>query len=104
MLNRHAEAAKHIKDAQAAGHPSTLTIDRAGAAANRKASLKGIPTKKGLDRDEYPPAKFGEGGSGASVRHINPSDNRGAGKIIGNQCSGLACGTQVRIERIDVVD
>jgi hypothetical protein len=30
------------------------------------------------DRDEYPPAMFNEGG-GASVRKINPSDNRGAG-------------------------
>ncbi len=63
--------------------------------------MKGIPTKKGLDRDEYPPAMFREGGSGASVRHINIGDNRGAGKIIGNQCSGLACGTQIRIDVVD---
>ncbi|WP_013404519.1 NucA/NucB deoxyribonuclease domain-containing protein [Photobacterium damselae] len=62
-LSRQPEAAKHIQDAQAAGHPKTLTIDRANAPANRKASLKGVPTKKGLDRDEYPLAMFKEGGS-----------------------------------------
>ncbi|MDK9757098.1 hypothetical protein KIV40_17220 [Vibrio sp. D173a] len=100
-LSRHPEAAKHIQDAQAAGHPKTLTIDRANAPANRKASLKGVPTKKGLDRDEYPPAMFKEGGAGASVRHINPRDNRGAGSCIGGQCSGLPDGTRVRIDVVD---
>ncbi|MYM59078.1 hypothetical protein GTG28_07565 [Vibrio sp. OCN044] len=100
-LSRHPEAAKHIQDAQAAGHPKTLTIDRANAPANRKASLKGVPTKKGLDRDEYPPAMFKEGGSGASVRHISPRDNRGAGSCIGGQCSGLPDGTRVRIDVVD---
>jgi len=30
--------------------------------------LRGIPTKKGFDRDEYPPAMSDEGGKGADVR------------------------------------
>ena len=65
--------------------------------ANRRQSLKGIPTKKNLDRDEYPPAMFDEGGTGASVRYVSPSDNRGAGSCIGNQCTTLPDGTKVKI-------
>lgn len=63
-----------MDDAIAAGKPDVLTIDRAGARSNRRDSLRGIETRPGLDRDEFPPAMFQEGGQGASVRHINPSD------------------------------
>ena len=76
---------------------SWLTIDRTGAKGNRRASLRGISTKKGKGRDEYPPAMFKEGGKGASVRHIDPSDNRGAGSTIGAQCAPYPNGTKVRI-------
>jgi hypothetical protein len=98
---KYPQSAQHIQDAQAAGHPKTLTINRKGSKGNRRKSLKGIPTKKGQDRDEYPPAMFKEGGSGASVRHIDSSDNRGSGSCIGAQCRGLADGTEVTIEVID---
>ena len=50
-----------------------------------------------MDLDEYPPAMFREGGSGASVRPMTPSQNRGMGACIGNQCRGLPDGTQVDI-------
>jgi RHS repeat-associated protein len=93
----HPQTAAHMRDAQAAGHPSVLTIDRAGAPANRSASLSGYDKVPGRQLDEYPPAMFREGGAGASVRPISPADNMGAGASIGNQCRGLACGTQVRI-------
>ena len=96
--SKYPEAAGHIKDAQASGQPKELTIDRANAAANRKDAMQGVPTQKGLDRDEYPPAMFKEGGKDASVKHINPSDNRGAGACIGAQCSGLPDGAKVIIE------
>lgn len=99
--SRHPESARHIQDAQSSGHPQTLTIDRGNAAANRRDSLRDVPTKPGLDRDEYPPAMFKEGGEGASVRHINPSDNRGAGSCIGAQCRGLPDGTRVKIEVVE---
>jgi RHS repeat-associated protein len=95
---RYPESAKHIEDAQAAGHPSTVTIDRTGAAARRQQALSKTPARSGADRDEYPPAMFKEGGKGSSVRYINPSDNRGAGACIGAQCRGLSDGTRVRIE------
>ena len=95
------ESAKHIEGAVSAGKPNTLTINRSGAAANRRNSLRGVETKPGLDRDEFPPAMFQEGGKGASVRYIDPTDNRGAGACIGAQCRGLSNGTRVRIDVVD---
>ena len=56
------------------------------------------PTVSGKDRDEYPPAVFKEGGSGADVRTIDPSDNGGAGSSIGNQISDIPEGTTVQIK------
>ncbi|MDV6333224.1 RHS repeat-associated core domain-containing protein, partial [Asticcacaulis sp. 201] len=94
---KYPQSAQHISDAVAAGKPSVLTIDRAGAAANRTAALKRVAPVAGKDRDEYPPAMFEEGGQGASVRHIDPSDNRGAGSCIGQQCRSLPDGTKVKI-------
>ncbi len=95
------ETTKHIEEAIAKGHPEIVTVDRLTASANRKASLDGIPTKKGFDRDEWPMAMFKEGGSGASVKYINPSDNRGAGSAIGNALSEYDPGTLVKINIID---
>ncbi|WP_318836570.1 NucA/NucB deoxyribonuclease domain-containing protein [Pseudomonas khavaziana] len=51
--------------------------------------------------DEYPPAMFKEGGTGASVRPISPKDNMGAGACIGNACRGLPDGEKVRIKVVD---
>ena len=59
---RHPQSAQHVDDAQQAGQPSVLTIDRAGAKARRRQSLLGHPTtRRNLDRDEYPPAMFSRG-------------------------------------------
>lgn len=88
-------AAEHISEAQLAGYPSTLTLDRAGTALRRSQSLAGIPTRPGMDRDEYPPATFLEGGAGASVRHIPLSDNRSAGAQIRNQIRGATEGCRI---------
>ncbi|NVZ32152.1 sporulation protein [Pseudomonas sp. A4002] len=99
--SRFPESAQHTEDAIDAGKPGTLTIDRANAASRRRDSLRGTETKPGLDRDEYPPAMFQEGGQGSSVRHINPSDNRGAGACVGAQCRELPNGTKIRIDVVD---
>ena len=96
--SRYPQSAQHIDDAQRAGRPSTLTVDRAGASGRRAEALRGRGTRRGLDRDEYPPAVFREGGSGSSVRHINPGDNRGAGASIGNQLRGVADGQRVKVK------
>ena len=95
---KYPESAAHIENAQAAGKPSVLTIDRAGAATRRTDALEGVPSVAGKDRDEYPPAMFQEGGRGASVQYVSPGDNRGAGACIGNQCRVLPDATRVQIK------
>lgn len=95
---KYPQSAKHIEDAQKAGKPDTITLDRSLAKANRRDALKGTPTKPGKDRDEYPPAFSQEGGKGASVRHIDPKDNRASGACIGQQCRGLPDGARVQIK------
>lgn len=96
-MDRHPEAAEHILDAQNAGYPSILTIDRHGANSRRSDALDGVPTICGCHRDEYPPAMFAEGGRGASVRHIDPFDNQGSGASIMQQALPYPDGRRVRI-------
>ncbi|MFI0220059.1 putative T7SS-secreted protein [Streptomyces lydicus] len=107
---KYPETAQHVEEAQSGiswrgderreqQQPSDLTIDRDGADDNRKVSLRGIPRRgaQKLDRDEYPPAMFEEGGMGASVKYIDSSDNRGAGRSMGNQVKGLNNGDRVTV-------
>ena len=95
--SRYPNYTQHVEDAQAAGHPSTLTIDRPGAVARRLQSLAGIPKVPGMQLDEYPPAMFEEGGEGASVRAMPGRENMGAGASTGRQLAGHPNGTRVRI-------
>lgn len=108
---RHPETAQHIQEAQSGTiwrgdastqgtpAPSILTIARDGAKANRAESLRGIAPRGAdeLDRDEYPPAMFSEGGAGASVKYIDRSDNRGAGSVMGSDLGGLPEGARIKI-------
>ncbi|WP_046213082.1 NucA/NucB deoxyribonuclease domain-containing protein [Paenibacillus wulumuqiensis] len=96
--NRYPKTGDHIKDAIAAGESAICTIDRKGAKENRRESLKGIETRKGYDRDEWPMAMCKEGGAGADIRYVTPSDNRGAGSWISNQLDNYPDGTRVLIE------
>ena len=82
--SRYPETTDHIADAIAAGQPALLHIARDEEEANRAASLAPWPPRTGFDRDEYPPAMSDEGGAGADVRYIDPSDDRGAGATMGN--------------------
>ena len=59
--------------------------------------MQGVNTVPGLDRDEYPPAMSKEGGTGASVKLINPSDNRGSGSSISGKLRKYPNGTKYRI-------
>lgn len=92
---RYPETGSHIAAAIGRGSSDTCTIDRQGADVNRDQSLRGIPTRKGLDRDEWPMAMCAEGGAGASIAYISPSDNRGAGSWVSNQLSDYPDGTVV---------
>jgi len=99
---RSPEAARHIEEAQAAGHPDTVTIDRRGARPRRRGSLEGLPAAPpGFDRDEYPPACCAEGGAGACVRPIPRGDNRSAGGQLGQQIKDVPDGSRVRIKTKD---
>lgn len=110
---KYPESAQHIEEAQSgnifqgdrqrAGEPksSDVTIDKENADINRREALRGIPSRGGdyLDRDEYPPAMFEEGGDGSSVKYIDASDNRGAGSSMNAQIRSqdLGRGDQARI-------
>ncbi|MCU6792620.1 NucA/NucB deoxyribonuclease domain-containing protein [Paenibacillus sp. WQ 127069] len=94
--DRFPETAAHIKEAIEYGESSVCTIDRKGAENNRKKSLKGVPTKPNLDRDEFPMAMYAEGGTGADIKYIDPSDNRGAGSWVSNQLEKYSDGTKVK--------
>ncbi|QNH49303.1 sporulation protein [Bacillus sp. PAMC28571] len=92
---RYPETGSHIQEAIRKGHSDVCTIDRNGADARRQESLKGIPTKPGFDRDEWPMAVCLEGGKGASVQYVSPSDNRGAGSWVGHQISEFPDGKRI---------
>lgn len=94
--DRYPETAAHIREAIAHGESDTCTIDRTHIGDHRKESLKGIPTKKGKDRDEWPMALCREGGKGADVKYVRPADNRGAGAWIRNKLKKYRDGTRVR--------
>jgi hypothetical protein len=96
--SKYPETTDHISDAVAAGEPSLLHIDRADEDAHRDASLADYPPRTGYDRDEYPPALSREGGAGADVRYIDPSDNRGAGATMGNALEGWCEDQPFRID------
>lgn len=93
---RYPETAKHIEEAIGEGHSSICTIDRKNSNEQRDQSLHGIPTKHGYDRDEWPMAMCKEGGSGASVKYVRPSDNRGAGSWVSHQLSDDPDGTRIQ--------
>ncbi|ATO30290.1 sporulation protein [Bacillus atrophaeus] len=93
--DRYPETAKHIQDAINEGESDVCTIDRDGAEERREQSLKDVAVKTGYDRDEWPMAMCKEGGEGASVEYIAPSDNRGAGSWVGHQLTDYPDGTKV---------
>lgn len=92
------ETIVHTKAAIVAGQPRLLHWDPADADAHRRASLRGIPTRPGFDRDEYPPASSLEGGAGADVRYVPSSDNRSAGSRLGRVMSGYCAGQAFIVE------
>lgn len=94
---------KHFLAAVRAGWPQILTINRAGADQRRDRLLRGVPTRAGYDRDEYPPATArgrgakveGQNPSGwmASIAYVRSSENRSHGATMGaalrKYCDGV---------------
>ncbi len=72
----------HIDAAVRAGWPRVLRIRRDGADARRDRLLRGIPTRRGYDRDEWPMA-MARADWRAHVAYVPSGENRGAGASIG---------------------
>jgi len=82
----------HIRKAVRQGWPRVLRINRPGADARRDRALAGIPTRPGMDRDEWPMA-FARKTWPAHVAYVPSGQNRGAGASIGiklrRYCNGV---------------
>ena len=87
-----------MRDAIRSGQPVILHIDRKHADEHRAVSTDDLPTKRGYDRDEYPPAMSREGGESANVRHVKSSENRAAGASMGGQLRGYCNGQAFRLK------
>ncbi len=95
--NKYPEAAQHADESAKAGVKPSGILNRAGAKQQRAQNLKGTKTVSGKDRDEFPPAVLTPS-SGVSVKLISPSDNRGAGRFIGNVLRNVPDNTRVNIQ------
>jgi len=94
--DKYPVSASNLEEAGAVNKP--LTVNRAGAAANRADALQGLQKVPGRDLDEAPPAMFRKPGDSVVVRPTPPGDNRGAGASLGNQSRGVPEGGKVVVK------
>jgi len=102
---------RHAETAIAKGWPSVMVLNRPGADERRARLLRGVPTKPGFDRDEYPAAVGRGRADGARrglVRELNPKgwladvmyvpsgENRSHGSVLGSKLRGFCNGTRFR--------
>lgn len=91
---RYPNIRRHYLDAVRHGWPRILVVNRKGAAARRTRALREIATRRGFDRDEYPPAAGrGKGahlargtkprGWHTDVEYVPSSENRSHGSRLG---------------------
>lgn len=98
---------EHTLEAIRSGWPAILVLNRAGSGARRAQLLENVPTRPGLDRDEYPPA-VGRGrgedltrglrpvGWRADVAYVPSGENRSHGSILGIKLRRFCDGTRFR--------
>ena len=86
---------RHAERAIARGWPSVLVLMRPGAGSRRARLLRGRPTRRGEDRDEYPPA-VGRGRWRADVAYVPSSENRSHGSALGVKLRRFCDGTRFR--------
>lgn len=125
---KHRHVLRHARRAENRGEPVVLHIARSQADANRRASLKGVPTWSELtaeqrqkadpdhpaksdthDRDEFPAAISAEGGDGgpvdsprgrlADIAYVLSGENRSAGAVMRNALDGFCDGQRFRYGR-----
>jgi hypothetical protein len=86
---------RHYKRAVAHGFPAVLVVHRSGTDARRDRLLQSRPTRRGMDRDEYPPA-VGRASVPASVAYVPSSENRSHGATLGIKLRRYCDGTRFR--------
>ena len=86
---------RHYEAAVADGWPRVLVLNRTGAATRRARLLRGIDTRPGMDRDEYPPA-VARGSYRADVAYVPSSENRSHGARMGIKLRRYCDGTRFR--------
>jgi hypothetical protein len=98
---------RHFLGALRRGWPRRLVVNRRGADAQRERALRDIPTREGVDRDEYPQAVGRGRGPGlergrnprgwkADVRYVPSSENRSHGATLGDRLEPFCNGTRFR--------
>lgn len=86
---KHVDLIAHERAAIEKGQPRQLTLERTNASQRRTDDLRGIPTRPGFDRDEYPPAFTEEAGTHTDgrprddVAYVASSENRSGGAVMG---------------------
>jgi hypothetical protein len=86
---------RHFLAALDKGWPRVLTLHRRHDSRRRDDLLAGYPTRRGYDRDEYPPA-IGRATWRADVAYVPSSENRSHGASMGAKLRGLCAGTRFR--------
>ncbi len=108
---RYPNIRRHALAAIARGWPRVMVLNRRGTDGRRDRLLRGIPTRSGFDRDEYP-AAVGRGrrngaahglirGTGpigwrADVRYVPSGENRSHGSSLGSKLRRFCDGTRFR--------
>jgi hypothetical protein len=86
---------RHYLAALRDGWPRVLTLNRVGADRRRDRLLAPIATRRGMDRDEYPPA-VARGSFRADVAYVPSSENRSHGSTMGIKLRRYCDGTRFR--------
>ena len=106
-MTKYRNIHKHFLRALHKGWPRTLVLNRDDAAERRTRLLEGVATKRGYDRDEYPPAVGRGRGTGltrgtdptgwrANVALVPSSENRSHGSSMGLKLRRFCNGTKFR--------
>src|SRR4051794_35153087 len=102
---RYPHIRAHYLAALRRGWPRILVLNRPGAGARRERLLSDMPTRPGMDRDEYPPA-VGRGmppevvrgahprGWKADVAYVPSGENRSQGAVMGAELRPYCNGTR----------
>ena len=89
---------RHMRRAVRDGWPRVLRLNRGGADQRRDRLLDDnrYPTRRGMDRDEWPMA-FARRSWRADVAYVPSSQNRGAGASLGNQLRAYCDGVRFKV-------